>query len=96
MIKILESRVYMVRIETVVKLTTGLHARPAAELVKLANTFQSSIYLESKDKKINAKDVWEVLSSNIECGDPVSVLCDGSDETNACNSVVALLGNEAL
>lgn len=86
----------MVRLETTVKLKTGLHARPAAELVKLANTFQSSIYLENKNKRVNTKDVWEVLSSGIECGDPVTVLCEGVDEVNASEAVKTLLEKEVL
>lgn len=84
----------MVKIETVVKLETGLHARPAAELVKLANTFKSTILLEKQDKKINAKDIWEILSSNIEFNDNVIINCEGEDEKIALDSISKFIANE--
>jgi catabolite repression HPr-like protein len=46
----------------VVKLRTGLHARPAALFVQEANKFQSEIFVEKQEKKVNAKSIMGIMS----------------------------------
>lgn len=86
----------MVKKDSVVKLITGLHARPAANLTKLANTFKSKIYLISIDKKVNAKDIWDILNSGIESGDKVTIICDGEDENKAIEDINTFISNEEV
>lgn len=85
---------YMTKKSIVVKIITGLHARPAANLVKLANTFKCTINLTFDDKKINAKDIWDVLNSGIESGEKLVIECDGVDETLAIDKISAFINDE--
>jgi catabolite repression HPr-like protein len=86
----------MTKKDIIVKIPTGLHARPAADLVKLANTFESEVFLYHKDIKVNAKDIWDVLNNGIESGDPLTVECNGSDEANAINEIVTFINSEEV
>lgn len=42
-----------------VEIPAGLEVRPVAVLVQVANQYNSSIYVESGNKKVNAKNVWD-------------------------------------
>ena len=84
----------MVRKNVVVKILTGLHARPAANLVKLANTFNCSVILIKENKEINAKDIWDVLNGGVESGDNLTIVCDGEDDSLAIEQVYAFINSE--
>ena len=56
----------MISKKVVVKKESGLHARPGSDLVNLAMTFKSDIYLIKGDKKVNAKEVLEILSADLK------------------------------
>lgn len=73
--------------EVIVKSITGLHARPGSNLVELAMTFQSDIKLIVNEKEINAKEVLEVIMGNINCGDHVTVVTNGTDEVEALGQI---------
>ena len=62
---------------------TGLHARPASELVELANKFESDVLLLVDDEEVDAKSIIDVLSSGIDCGTEVVLQIEGSDEAEA-------------
>lgn len=81
----------MTRVNAIVKLPTGLHARPAAEVVKLAGTYECDIVLEHQGKRVNAKDLWEVLSSNIEYNDEIIIECNGNNEEAASKEMAGLI-----
>ena len=70
----------------------GLHARAAAKLVRLANTFSSSITLTREDTNICAdgKDILSVLQLAAGFGIDVSVTVEGSDERNAMEEITKL------
>ena len=71
--------------ETVkIKNPTGLHLRPAGILCKAATKFQSHVAIRTADgTEVNAKSVLSVLSACIKTGDVITMICDGSDETEA-------------
>ena len=52
----------MVERNVIVRLETGLHARPAARFVQEANQYQSDIYIVKGNKKVNAKSIMGVMS----------------------------------
>ena len=58
----------MVESSTVVKNKTGLHARPASQLVKLCKTFESDIILKNGDISCNGKSMFSVLKKIQEMG----------------------------
>lgn len=53
---------------------TGLHARPAALLAKKASSYNESIELEYKGKKVNAKSVLSIMSLGIGKDSEVKVI----------------------
>ena len=84
----------MVKKDVVVKILTGLHARPAANLVKLANNFHCNITLNKGPQVINAKDIWEVLNGGIDSGDKIILICDGDDENLALDKISTFMNDE--
>ncbi|OGX61130.1 MAG: PTS sugar transporter subunit IIA [Paenibacillus sp. RIFOXYA1_FULL_44_5] len=86
----------MTKRPVVVKLKTGLHARPAALFVQEANKFSSEIFVEKDDKKVNAKSIMGIMSLAISTGTEVFISAEGSDSEQAVNALAALVGKEEL
>jgi len=78
----------------VVKCKCGLHARPAASVMKVAKRYQSAIRISKDGKSGNAKSIIDLLSINVNCQDRVDVSCDGADEADAMTAVLAILESE--
>lgn len=70
----------------------GLHARPAAQLVKLANTFASEIELIKDGTPVNGKSIMGVMILAAECGSSVIIRASGPDEAAAVAALVELVG----
>ena len=66
-----------------VELPSGLEARPAAMLVQTASQYESRIYVEIAEKKVNAKSIMGMMSLGIAEGEQVTIIADGADEENA-------------
>lgn len=73
----------MKEIEVVIRDEVGLHARPAAEFVKLASRFKSKIIVEAKGKRVAAISILEVLSLGAKKGDSILICAEGDDEVEA-------------
>lgn len=71
----------------------GLHARPAAALVSLANKFESQIFLIKDDTKVNAKSILGVLVLAAESGSTVEVEAEGDDAEKAVQEIMKLAEN---
>ncbi|MCD8021100.1 MAG: HPr family phosphocarrier protein [Clostridiales bacterium] len=67
---------------------TGLHARPAANLVKVAKQFQAEITLKAGGQQFMAKDIFSLMNANVPCGTEVLISCDGDDEKEALKTIV--------
>lgn len=65
----------------------GLHARPASDLVKLANSFESEICLTYNGIEVDLKSIMGILSLGVPSGANISVKVDGSDEIEALKSI---------
>lgn len=61
----------------------GMHARPATALLKLARKFRSDFSLKKDGKLVQMKSMLNILSVSAKCGDTISVVIDGEDETDA-------------
>ena len=77
--------------EIVVKCESGLHNRQATYFVQKANEFESSIWLESENRKMNAKSLLGIMSLGIITGATVTLSAVGSDAEAAGNALEALL-----
>ena len=71
----------------------GLHARASAKLTQVANQFESDIWIEKNDKKVNAKSIMGVMMLAASQGSDVTITTQGSDEKEALNSIVDLINN---
>ncbi|MEX2461177.1 HPr family phosphocarrier protein [Paenibacillus psychroresistens] len=80
----------------VVKLRTGLHARPAALFVQEANKFSSEVFVEKDEKKVNAKSIMGIMSLAISSGTEVVISAEGADSEQAVNALAVLVGKEEL
>jgi phosphotransferase system HPr (HPr) family protein len=72
-------------------LTEGLHARPAAEFVKLASSYSSTIKLGKNDKFIDAKSILGLMSLAVSKGQEVTLQISGSDEEEAMTELEKFL-----
>ena len=66
-----------------IKLEEGLEARPVAMLVQVASQFESTVYINSEDRKVNAKIIMGMMSLGLASGEEVTVVADGNDEDTA-------------
>jgi phosphocarrier protein HPr len=69
----------------------GLHARPAAQLVRLASSYESEIHLIKDGVPVNGKSIMGVMMLAAECGSTIGVRADGSDEAAALAAIVELI-----
>ena len=69
----------------------GLHARPATFFVQNAHKFKSNVWVESGDRKVNAKSLLGVLSLGIAKGMTISIIADGYDEEEAIADLAKLI-----
>jgi phosphocarrier protein HPr len=72
----------------------GLHARPAAEVVKVAAKFASEITLARDDLEVNGKSIMGVMMLAAECGASVRLRADGADAEQAVDAIAALIANK--
>lgn len=69
----------------------GLHARPAAEFVRCARKFKSTIHILKNDEEYSAASILDVLSANLDCGSTMILRADGSDAGDALDQLSGLL-----
>ncbi|MDR3310888.1 MAG: HPr family phosphocarrier protein [Oscillospiraceae bacterium] len=72
----------------------GLHARPAIFLIQKANEFDSSIWLEKEERRINAKSLLGVLSLGVGTGEEIKIIGDGADEKEAVDALHKIISSD--
>ena len=70
-----------------IQLSGGLEARPVAMLVQVASQHDSTVYLESEGKKVNAKSIMGMMTLQLREGEEVLVKADGADEEEALEGI---------
>ena len=80
--------------EVVVRCESGLHNKQATYFVQKANEFDANIWVESGERKMNAKSLLGILSLGIIKGTQIKVIADGVDEEAAVSSLINLIENE--
>ncbi|MBA4496199.1 HPr family phosphocarrier protein [Paenactinomyces guangxiensis] len=81
----------MVEKKVVVNLQTGLHARPAALFVQVANKFASEIFVVKENKKVNAKSIMGIMSLAVSKGTEITITADGADAEEAVNALAEIV-----
>jgi phosphocarrier protein len=69
----------------------GLHARPAARIVRLAATFDADIELSKDGMDVNGKSIMGVMMLAAECGSDILIRATGIDAEQAVEALIALV-----
>jgi phosphocarrier protein len=81
----------MFRKEIVVHCESGLHNKQATYFVQKANEFDSSIWVEIGERRMNAKSLLGIMSLGIVTGAIVTLIASGPDAEDAVNALESLL-----
>ena len=81
----------MINKEVIVRCESGLHNKQATYFVQKANEFESSIWVESGSRKMNAKSLLGIMALGVITGSKVTLIAAGADEEAAVNALEVLL-----
>lgn len=82
----------MVSGKAILSAPTGLHARPAGELVKLVKGFAgSAVRISTPERSVNAASMLSVLSLGIRQGTELEISVEGGDEAAVLDAVVSFI-----
>jgi len=86
----------MLRIEeeVVVNNKHGLHARPAAIFVQIANKFDSSVMLRKENETVDGKSIIAILSLGINTGAKIHLIIEGEDAKEAFSELKNFLESQ--
>lgn len=76
-----------------IKNRAGIHARPAALIVKTANEYDSEIFLEHDNMRINAKSIMGIITLGANYKSVIQVIAEGDDEEEVVSAIVKLFEN---
>ncbi|QRN86374.1 HPr family phosphocarrier protein [Clostridia bacterium] len=72
---------------------TGLHARPAAEFVKLASEQACEVFVEKDEKRVSAKSILGILTLAITKGTVINIITDGENEKESMETLLNYIRN---
>ncbi len=71
----------------------GMHARPAAEFVKVANRFTAGVRVRKDALTVNGKSILGMMTLAAECGSSLFITTDGDDAEQAMTAILALVAD---
>src|SRR5580692_5057536 len=80
--------------ELVVSNKLGIHARPAAMFVKVANRFACNVFVEKDGERVNGKSIMGLMMLAAGPGTKLTVLADGQDASSALTELEALMNRK--
>jgi phosphocarrier protein HPr len=80
--------------EFVVSNKLGIHARPAAMFVKVANRFGCNIFVEKDGEKVNGKSIMGLMMLAAGPGSKLTVHADGNDANAALDELESLMNRK--
>ncbi|HIX88698.1 MAG TPA: HPr family phosphocarrier protein [Candidatus Akkermansia intestinavium] len=72
----------------------GIHARPAAQFVRVAGKFQSDVTVEKDDEAVDGKSIMGLMMLAVGCGAVITVTADGPDEEETIKALQELVENK--
>ena len=78
-----------------VRLENGLEARPVALLVQEASKYESTIYIQSGERRVKAKSIMGMMSLGLDNGEKLEVSAEGTDEQAAVEGIEEFLSGKA-
>lgn len=83
----------MIKRPVTINLSTGLEARPVAQLVQIASQFNSEVHVQVGEKKVNAKSIMGMMTLGLDAGEEIILSTNGEDEEAAMSSIEKYLSN---
>ena len=77
-----------------IEIQSGLEARPVAMFVQTASQYDSSIYVEHENKRVNAKSIMGMMTLGLDAGEEITLSANGEDEEDAMKSIENYLSNQ--
>lgn len=77
-----------------VKIPTGLDPSTIAMFIQIASQYESKLYVEVEEKKVNAKSIMGMMSLGLPEGSEVTIVADGQDEAKAVEHIEKYLNNQ--
>jgi phosphocarrier protein len=74
----------------------GLHARPAASLVKAAGAYEAAVRIRHREREANAKSIVDVLTLDVGQGAEVTIVAEGADADVALERIAGLLAGHPV
>lgn len=84
----------MIKENVIIKNETGLHARPATEISKIAMKYKCKVDLSVDGKTVNAKSPLMIMAAGIKSKTKLEILCDGEDEEKALEELKTAFENQ--
>jgi len=84
----------VIKKELVVKNKQGLHARPAALFVQVANKFDSRVTVRRDEEEVNGKSIMGILMLGAEKGSTIIIEAEGDDAHLAIVELEKIIGQE--
>lgn len=84
----------LIKKKLTIKNKQGLHARPAAVFVQVANKFDSRITIRRNKEEVNGKSIMGLLMLGAEKGSEIIVEVEGSDASSAMLELEKIVGSE--
>lgn len=81
----------MLEKKIIVKIPTGLEARPVAMFVQVASQFECNVYVTVAEKKVNAKSIMGMMSLGVLEDEELIIQADGVDEEEALEKLSSYL-----
>ena len=72
----------------------GIHARPAAQFVRVASRFQADVSVEKDDEAVDGKSIMGLMMLAVGWGAEITVTADGEDEAAALEALEELINNK--
>ena len=74
-----------------IKNKIGIHARPAAQIVKIASSHKCHVYISKDGREVNGKSIMGILTLEAGYGSKITIKCDGDDEFDAIEEFEILI-----
>jgi len=84
----------LIKKELIVKNKQGLHARPAAIFVQIANKFDARITVRRDAEEVNGKSIMGILMLGAEKGSLIVIEADGTDAPRALEELEKIISSE--
>ena len=70
-----------------VNLSSGLDPRSIAEIVQVASRYDSTLHIQAKETRVNAKSIMGMMTLQLNPGEEITLVAEGGDEQDALNGL---------